>query len=157
MGESKRRKARVYDLREIPLSGDDGAQMLIGSVLANLAQALDAAICLKEPGDGLLAWPLDSIVGQTTRLESARECPVEFDIRATPTGAWEFLIPEKLLVSAYCIDAQKRGIAFPGPIQPDEFLDRVRGFFRTSNSRGWVTVLPDKWKRAITSREGALQ
>ena len=157
MGESKRRKADVYELGEMPLPNDGGAHTLIGSVLANLANALDAAICLKEPDDGLLEWPPGSIVGQALRLDGLRKCPLAFDIRPASKEVWEFLLPDNLVIGAYYIDAHKRGLAFPGPIHPDEFMGRVREFFRTHNASGWVVVLPEGWRRAMASRQGPLQ
>ena len=149
MGEAKRRKSAVYDVREIPLSADGDAQTLVGSVLANMARVFDAAIFLKQRDDGLLKWPLGAIVGQTVRLDKVRACPLDFDIRAIPTGGWEFLIPDHLLLSGYCIDLMKRGLAFPGPVPPDDFLGLVREFF-TNNPCKWVSVIPDAW----TSRQG---
>ena len=53
------------------------------------------------------------------------------------------------LLSGYCIDLMKRGLAFPGPVPPDDFLGLVREFF-TNNPCKWVSVIPDAW----TSRQG---
>jgi hypothetical protein len=134
MGEAKRRKTDVYELGEMPLPNGGDARSLVGSVLANLANMLDAAICLKEADDDLLDWPSGSIVGQVLRLHAVRQCLLDFDIRPTAKGAWEFVLPDKLVVGTYCAYAHKQGLAFPGPIHPDEFMDRVREFFRTHNA-----------------------
>jgi hypothetical protein len=149
MGEAKRRKADVLDMREMP-PYDGSAHTLIGLVLADLANMLDTAICLKEPNDGLLEWPPGSIVGQLVRLDAVRQCPLDLDIRPTAKG-WEFLLPDKLMVGAYCVEAHKRRLSFPGPIHPDNFMDGVRHFFRASNSSGWLVVMPD----ALEARTGS--
>jgi hypothetical protein len=158
MGESKRRKVPVFNLGETPLPNDGSLKSIMGSALANVARMLNAVICLKEPNDGLLeSWPLGTIVGQTPWPEKARECPARFDLKLAPSGAWEFLITDKFVVSVYCIDAHKRGVLWPGPVHPDQFMDRVREFFRTSNASGWVTVVPNGWGEAMSRREGAPQ
>jgi hypothetical protein len=152
----KRHKADVYQLGEMPLRTDAGEHTLVESALANLANALDTAICLKEPGDGLLDWPPGSIVGQALRLDAVRKCPLALDIRPTAKG-WEFLIPEVLVVGAYCMDADIRGVLLPEPIHPNQIMDRVREFFRTRDASGWVVVLPEERGRALAHQEGTLQ
>ena len=153
MGEAKRR-ADVYRLEQMPLPNDGGVRTLVGSVLVALANLLEAGICLKQPDDGLLDWPLGSLVGQAIRLEAVRQCPLAIDIRPTSKQTWEFVIPDKVAIGAYCVHADARGLPFPGLIHPDQFMDRVREFFHARNA---FVILPEGWGRAMASRQGALQ
>jgi hypothetical protein len=82
MGETKRRKALEFAIAQQNFP-KDSAQELVGSVLQNIAVILD---CAKEPGDGLLDWPTDSIIGQATEITKVRECPLVKVIREKPFG-----------------------------------------------------------------------
>jgi hypothetical protein len=83
MGETKRRKALEFAIAQQNFP-KDSAEELVGSVLQNIAVILDCAIFLKEPGDGLLDWPTDSIIGQATEITKVRECPLVKVIREKP-------------------------------------------------------------------------
>jgi hypothetical protein len=146
MGEAERRKTLVYGIRqEVPKK--DSAEALVGSVLQNIADILGSAIFLKGPGDDLLDWQLDSIIGQTLEITKVRECPFIKDIREKPLPRlhWEFLITDAFLFGAYVVDAMKRGLPFPGPINPPEcFPEHVRKWFQTALPKpgGWKGVIP---------------
>jgi hypothetical protein len=152
MGEAKRRKAFEGRLWREPLPGNDAAA-LIGSVLGNLADLLDCMVLLKEAEDGLLDWPIASIIGQTLNPDKARGCPFVEEIRKSP-GGWEFLIDDKFLVAAYTTDAMKRGLSYPGPIEPLSFPDRLRQWFSSGLTAkdGWKAVLPSAPYNDISER-----
>ncbi|PNE10335.1 MAG: hypothetical protein CR217_14915 [Beijerinckiaceae bacterium] len=102
MGEAKRRKALEYGITQQTFL-ENSADQLVTSVLQNIADILDCAIFLKEPDDGLLDWPIDSVIGQTTEITKTRECPFIKDIREKPVPRihWEFLITDAFLCGAY--------------------------------------------------------
>ena len=72
MGEAKRRKALEFGITQQTFP-KDSADQLTASVLQNIANILDCGIFLKEPGDDLLNWPVDSIIGHTTEITKARD------------------------------------------------------------------------------------
>jgi hypothetical protein len=134
MGEAKRRKALEFGITQQTFP-KDSADQLTASVLQNIADILDCGIFLKEPGDDLLDWPIDSIIGHTTEITKARECPFIKDIREKlfPRIHWEFLITDAFLCGAYVVDAMARGLPFPGPINPPESVpDHAREWFKTA-------------------------
>jgi hypothetical protein len=146
MGEAKRRKALEYEITQQTFP-KDSADQLMASVLQNIADILDCAIFLKEPGDDLLDWPTDSIIGHTTEITKARECPFIKDIREKPLPRphWEFLISDAFLCGAHTVDAMMRGLSFPGPINPPESIpDHARKWFKTAPPirGGWKGVIP---------------
>jgi hypothetical protein len=155
MGEAKRRAAREYALAQETFPPDSAAA-LTASVLQNIADKLECAIFIKEPDDQLLdSWPLGAIIGQTTSISRLRECPFVKDIREKllPQRHWEFLITEKFLHGAYAVDAMKRGLDFPGPIDPPEDIaDHVRRWFTTNPpfEGGWKAVVPHALQRSGT-------
>jgi hypothetical protein len=146
VGEAKRRRALEYGIKQEVLE-KDSADALVGSVLQNIADILGSVIFLKEQGDDLLNWPLDSIIGQTLEITKVRECPFVKDIRGKRLQRphWEFLITDAFLVAAYIVDAMKRGLLFPGPIKPPErAADVARKWFKTALpiAGGWKAVVP---------------
>jgi hypothetical protein len=146
MGEAKRRKALEFGITQQTFQRDS-AEELVGSVLQNIADILGCAVFLKEPDDGLLDWAADSIIGQTTEITKARECPFTKDIREkiSPRLHWEFLISDAFLCSAYAIDASMRGLPIPGPNNPPESIPaHDRKWFKTAPPipGGWKGVIP---------------
>ena len=123
-----------------------------------LANKLECTIFLKEQDDGLLdSWPLGSIIGQTTDISEVRKCPFVKDVREKlfPQRHWEFLITEKFLHGAYAVDAMKRGLDFPGPIDPPEAIaDHVRRWFTTNPpfEGGWKAIVPTLFSAAALRR-----
>ncbi len=116
MGEAKRRKALEFGITQQTFP-KDSADALVGSVLQNIADILNCGIFLKEPGDDLLDWPLNSIIGQTLEITKVRECPFVRDIREKPLPRlhWEFLITDAFLCRCYAVDAMSRSLPFLGP------------------------------------------
>jgi len=159
MGEAKRRRPFEAKLVRIDVSAtDNSAWTIVGSVLVNLADKLNAQLFLKEKSDGLLAaWPIDSVIGAAYDLEAVSACPVALETRKRPAPNvhWEFLVPDKLLIVGYATDTMARGLTFPGPIPPDDFPAHVRQFFKRQNPDGWASVLPPAWEKALSAAEGA--
>jgi hypothetical protein len=161
MGEAKRRKAIELGI-ELGIARDvipgNGADALVGSVLKNIADILGCMIFLKEAGEDLLDWPIGSIVGKTTDTMKVRQCPVTIEIRERllPRLRWEFLITDKILTITYEVDAEKHGIAYPGPIDPPEsFPEHVRKWFVAPDQRppagGWKGVIPSNMVAIVRS------
>lgn len=141
----------------------DSADQLVASILQNIANILNCAIFLKEPGDDLLDWPADSIIGQTANAEiiKVRECPFIKDIREKifPRPHWEFLITDVFLQGCYATDTMKRGLTFPGPINPPESVpEHIRKWFKTTSPipGGWKGVIPTNTaKTALPAKRDA--
>ena len=161
MGEAKRRQTSTQriELRVFEPPPDDAGLLIPGSVLQNLADKLAAQLFIKEPDDGLLEWPLGSVIGMAAQTERARECPyiAEFRERADE-DSWEFLLPERLLIDGYAMDVMVRGIELPGPIPSDEFMSHVRRFFQAQaplRRRHWTGIAPRAWAQALVAHDGA--
>jgi hypothetical protein len=144
MGEANRR-SKEFQIRRQEFE-KDSAGALVGSVLQNIAEILECVLCVKEPGDDLLDWPLDAIVGKTFEITKARECPFISDIREKlfPRIHWEFLISSKFLTVVYCVDAMKRGLSFPGPIDPDRVAEYAARLLKIGPD-GFKAVVPSYW------------
>ncbi len=159
MDEQTKYKGLNFWLVTEPATEDMGGT-IIGAVLQNLADKLGDAIFLKEDGDDLLDWPIGAIIGSAHNLAGVRECPVPLEAkeRLLPVRRWEFLIPDKLLICTYCVDAELRGLEYPGPIPPDDFPARVREWFAAPRPDiplgGWKSVISAKMRIAMTSRPG---
>jgi hypothetical protein len=151
MGEAKRRDTFTGQLLTVS-SSDNSERSLFYSVLASIADGLDAQLLLKEIGDDLLDWPVGAIVGVTPWSDAARACPVALETRRT-SDHFEFQIPDGLLITGYCALACARGLAFPGPIHPSEFPARARALFE-EHAGGWASVVPARWGEFLTARDG---
>ena len=136
---------------------DDDEKSLVRASLAALASALDAQLFLKEPADDLLDdWPPGTIVGATTSIVAACACRIPgIRRRPPPRDHFEFAVPAGMLLAAYSLMLEERGIPFPGPAPLRDLPAAVRRLFQ-GNPRGWTSIVPQHWGEAATARTGTL-
>jgi hypothetical protein len=83
MGEARRKPIFAGELFAIPCS-NSCTRSIVYCVLTIIANTLDAQLFIKEPGDDLLEWPVNSFIGATPYIETACRCPGIVDIKRRP-------------------------------------------------------------------------
>jgi hypothetical protein len=155
MGEARRKPLFAGELFAIPCS-NSCTRSIVYCVLTIIANTLDAQLFIKEPGDDLLEWPVNSFIGATPYIETACRCPGIVDIkrRPPPNDHFEFVVPNLPLIAAYCLVAESQNLPFPNPVHPKDFPLLAREVMREQNTDGWCSIIPTRWGERLTPHCG---